>query len=245
MMVSPLLLVACSFIGWFSLYASFCHLNTNRSYEWNCRIVTVIHGFLIISLSAYVGFIDGPWPFTHPGSLNTALQVQVLCLTLGYFIFDLCWCVYFQTERLLMLVHHVLSILGINMALILGESATEVNAVLFGSEITNPFLQARWFLREMGHYHSFCGDLVDFLFVALFTGVRIGVGANLLWCELVSPTPRWFVKVGGVAMYIVSWVFMISIWRFAWRKSVMKYQLWRGQGKGNGYKQGNNCRKIQ
>ncbi|XP_069470429.1 TLC domain-containing protein 5 isoform X1 [Ambystoma mexicanum] len=144
-----------------------------------------------------------------------------------------------------MLVHHLLSILGIHMALILGESATEVNAVLFGSEITNPFLQARWFLREMGHYHSFLGDLVDFLFVALFTSVRIGVGANLLYCELVSPTPRWFVKVGGVAMYIVSWVFMISIWRFAWRKSVLKYQAWQGRGKRISNRQGNNHIKTK
>ncbi|XP_045139553.1 TLC domain-containing protein 5 isoform X3 [Echinops telfairi] len=128
-----------------------------------------------------------------------------------------------------MLAHHTLSILGIIMALVLGESGTEVNAVLFGSEITNPLLQLRWFLRETGHYHSFPGDVVDFLFVALFTGVRIGVGARLLFCELVSPKPKWFVKVGGVAMYAVSWCFMFSIWRFAWRKSIKKYHAWRSR----------------
>ncbi|XP_031526264.1 TLC domain-containing protein 5 isoform X2 [Camelus dromedarius] len=128
-----------------------------------------------------------------------------------------------------MLAHHTLSILGIILALVLGESGTEVNAVLFGSEITNPLLQMRWFLRETGRYHSFTGDVVDFLFVALFTGVRIGVGARLLFCEMVSPKPKWFVKVGGVAMYGVSWCFMFSIWRFAWRKSIKKYHAWRSR----------------
>ncbi|XP_054989690.1 TLC domain-containing protein 5 isoform X2 [Sorex araneus] len=128
-----------------------------------------------------------------------------------------------------MLAHHTLSILGITMALALGESGTEVNAVLFGSEITNPLLQLRWFLRETGHYHGFAGDVVDVLFVALFTGVRIGVGARLLLSELASPKPRWFVKAGGVAMYAVSWCFMVSIWRFAWRKSVKKYRAWRSR----------------
>lgn len=155
--------------------------------------------------------------------------MHVLCLTLGYFIFDLGWCIYFRSEGPLMLAHHTLSILGIIVALVLGESGTEVNAVLFGSEITNPLLQMRWFLRETGHYHSFTGDVVDFLFVALFTGVRIGVGACLLFCEMVSPTPKWFVKVGGVAMYVVSWCFMFSIWRFAWRKSIKKYHTWRSR----------------
>ncbi|XP_012584828.1 PREDICTED: transmembrane protein 136 isoform X3 [Condylura cristata] len=128
-----------------------------------------------------------------------------------------------------MLAHHTLSILGIIMALVLGESGTEVNAVLFGSEITNPLLQMRWFLRETGRYHSFTGDVVDFLFVALFTGVRIGVGARLLFCEMVSPKPKWFVKIGGVAMYAVSWCFMVSIWRFAWKKSIKKYHAWRSR----------------
>ncbi|XP_059039435.1 TLC domain-containing protein 5 isoform X1 [Mustela lutreola] len=219
--------VLCSLGGWLSLYISFCRLNKHRSFEWSCRLVTFTHGILSIGFSAYIGFIDGPWPFTHPGSPNTPLQVHVLCLTLGYFIFDLGWCIYFQSEGPLMLAHHTLSILGIIMALVLGESGTEVNAVLFGSEITNPLLQIRWFLRETGRYHSFTGDVVDFLFVALFTGVRIGVGARLLFCELVSPKPRWFVKVGGVAMYAVSWCFMFSIWRFAWRKSIKKYHAWR------------------
>ncbi|XFG07866.1 hypothetical protein AB1E19_011490 [Capra hircus] len=187
----------CSLGGWLSLYVSFCRLNKHRSYEWNCRLVTFAHGILSIGLSAYIGFIDGPWPFTHPGSPNTPLQVHVLCLTLGYFIFDLGWCIYFRSEGPLMLAHHTLSILGIIVALVLGESGTEVNAVLFGSEITNPLLQMRWFLRETGRYHSFTGDVVDFLFVALFTGVRIGVGACLLFCEMVSPTPKWFVKSEG------------------------------------------------
>ncbi|KAK2505985.1 hypothetical protein MC885_004085 [Smutsia gigantea] len=201
----------------------------HRSYEWSCRLVTFTHGILSIGLSAYIGFIDGPWPFTHPGSPNTPLQVHVLCLTLGYFIFDLGWCIYFQSEGALMLAHHTLSILGIIVALVLGESGTEVNAVIFGSEITNPLLQMRWFLRETGHYHSFTGDAVDFLFVALFTGVRIGIGARLLFCEMVSPKPKWFVKAGGVVMYAVSWCFMFSIWRFAWRKSIKKYHAWRSR----------------
>lgn len=69
-MTSLILQVACSLIGWISLYASLCHLNGRRGYEWNCRLVTLFHGVLIVCLSAYVGFVDGPWPFTHPGELS-------------------------------------------------------------------------------------------------------------------------------------------------------------------------------
>ncbi|XP_051494624.1 TLC domain-containing protein 5 isoform X2 [Apus apus] len=229
-MLFPLpLRVACSLLVWLSLYAWFCRRYRHRNYEWSCRLVTLTHGILATCLSAYIGFIDGPWPLSHPGSPNTTLQVHVLCLSLGYFLFDLCWCVYFQAEGALMLAHHLVSIVGITASLALGESAAEVNAVIFGSEITNPLLQARWFLKEMGCYHSFTGDLVDFFFVVLFTGVRIGVGAWLMYCELASPKPRWYIKLGGVIMYAVSWVFMVSICRFARRKSMKKYHAWRSR----------------
>ncbi|XP_067910507.1 TLC domain-containing protein 5 [Heterodontus francisci] len=230
-MAASVLLVICSLICWVSLYISFCQLNSHHHYEWNCRLVTLIHGVLIVCFSAYVGFIDGPWPFTHPGAPNTVLQTQVLCLSLGYFIFDMSWCIYFQTEGLVMLSHHSLSILGIVMVLVLEYSATEVNAVIFGSEVTNPLLQIRWFLRESGYYHSLLGDAVDLLFVLLFCSVRIGVGGRLLYCELFSPVPLPVVKLGGVAMYAVSWVFMLSIARFAWRKSNHKYKTWREQSR--------------
>ncbi|XP_072449648.1 TLC domain-containing protein 5 isoform X2 [Chiloscyllium punctatum] len=226
-MAAPMLLVTCSLIFWVSLYLSFCQFNNQQHYEWNCRLVTLIHGVFIVCFSAYVGFIDGPWPFTHPGSPNTELQTQVLCLSLGYFIFDMCWCIYFQTEGLVMLSHHCLSILGIVMVLALGHSAVEVNAVIFGSELTNPFLQIRWFLRESGHYHSVLGDIVDLLFVLLFSCVRIGIGGRLLYCELTSPVPLPVVKLAGVAMYAVSWLFMLSIVKFAWRKINHKYKTWR------------------
>ncbi|XP_066566376.1 TLC domain-containing protein 5 isoform X2 [Amia ocellicauda] len=225
-MTSLTLEVACSLIGWIALYASFCHLNARRGYEWSCRLVTLLHGILIVCLTAYIGFIEGPWPFTSPGSENTPLQVQAMVLSLGYFIFDMCWCIYFQTEGGVMLAHHTFSILGILLALWLGESGPEVSAVLFGSEITNPLLQARWFLRKTGRYDSLAGDVVDLLFVLLFAGVRIGVGACMLGCELASPRPRLVIKVGGVAMYVLSWIFMVDIGRFAYRKSSAKYRRW-------------------
>ncbi|KAG2469938.1 PO2F3 factor, partial [Polypterus senegalus] len=230
-MTSLILQVACSLIGWISTYTTLCHINEHRGYEWNCRLVTLLHGLLVVSMTAYVGFVDGPWPFTDPGSPNSPLQVQVLCLSLGYFIFDMCWCIYFQTEGLVMLAHHTMSIFGIVLALALEESAIEVNAVLFGSEITNPLLQARWFLRSVGRYDSLIGDLVDAAFVLLFAGMRIGVGARMLYCELASPRPRLVVKICGVAMYVLSWVFMVSIGRFAWKKSSQKYRKWQERRK--------------
>lgn len=132
-----------------------------------------------------------------------------------------------------MLAHHTLSILGIVSALGMGESGIEACAVLFGSEITNPLLQARWFLKQMGRYDSLIGDLVDLLFITLFAFVRIGIGGRMLYCELASPKPKLVMKMGGVAIYALSCIFMVDIACFACRKTRAKYRRWQEQRKCN------------
>lgn len=68
---------------WLSLYCILCSVNGSRSYEWNCRLVTLLHGILAVCITAYIGYVDGPWPFTYPGEdqslklVNTAIKSQV------------------------------------------------------------------------------------------------------------------------------------------------------------------------
>ncbi|KAL2095086.1 hypothetical protein ACEWY4_009805 [Coilia grayii] len=217
----------CSLIGWICVYAFICYVNAPRGYEWNCRLVTFLHGVVIVLLTAYIAFIDGPWPLTHTGTENTPMQVLALLVSLGYFVFDMCWCLYFRTEGPVMLGHHVLTILGMLLTLRLGESGTEACAVIFGSEITNPLLQARWFLKRMARYDSLAGDAVDLLFILLFGLVRIGVGAAMLVAVVTCPRARWFIKASGVAIYTLSCIFMVDITRFAIRKSCGKYRRWQ------------------
>lgn len=59
--------VLCSLIGWSSLYLLFCWIFPQQDAEWKCRLVTLSHGVVIVPLTAYVVFIDGPWPLTHAG----------------------------------------------------------------------------------------------------------------------------------------------------------------------------------
>ena len=54
-------------------------------------------------------------------------------------------CMYHQTEGLVMLIHHVISVTFLSVSLALGESGTEVVATLFGSEITSIVLNVSEF----------------------------------------------------------------------------------------------------
>lgn len=126
-----------------------------------------------------------------------------------------------------MMAHHAASIVGLLLALLMGVSGCETCAVIFGSELTNPLLQIRWFLRQLGLYDSLLGDAVDLLFISLFATVRIGVGTAMFYCELTSPRTTAIMKLGGVVMYAIAWVFMVDIARFGYKKSRAKYKRWK------------------
>nr|XP_060643543.1 TLC domain-containing protein 5-like [Anolis sagrei ordinatus] len=219
--------VVCSFLFWLFFYIALRSRNKNRTPEWGVRLITLMHGLIITFLSGYITFIDGPWPLTHPGHPNTPLQITVLCLSLGYFFFDFGWCTYFNSEDELMIYHHILCIFGMGGVLVMGVSGSEINALIFLAEITNPLLQIRWFLRDMGHYEGIAGEVVDGLFVFLFLGLRLGGGVWIVHAVLTSPKPNWEVKAGVLLMYFVSIVFAWDILKFVKRKLMKKYEACR------------------
>ncbi|XP_060539185.1 TLC domain-containing protein 5-like [Pantherophis guttatus] len=226
--MSPILLkVISSTLAWLLLYLGFWYQNRHRGAEWSCRIVTFLHGLMVTLLSGYVVFIDGPWPLTHTGHPNTPLQEFVLCLSLGYFIFDFCWEFLLESKNDLMLSHHLLSMGGMSLVLDTGKSGPELSAIIFVSEITNPFLQMRWFLRDSGGYDSLAGDVVDTLFVALFLGLRIVGGAWIMPSVMKSPKTYWTLKGGILAMYGVSFMFLMKIFSFSRKKINKKIQAWK------------------
>lgn len=71
-MTAVVLAAVLSLSFWASLYLLLCAVNGSRSYEWNCRLVTLLHGVLAVCVTAYIGYVDGPWPFSYPGEDRSA-----------------------------------------------------------------------------------------------------------------------------------------------------------------------------
>ncbi|XP_071958060.1 TLC domain-containing protein 5-like [Antedon mediterranea] len=222
--------VLSSVFMWTTLYNIVCLLNPQQSYEWNSRIVTFIHGVVLVTLSGFFGFLYNPWPFTHPGGKTTIYETLTMILCIGYFIFDIFWCIYFfENENLFMIFHHAVTILGIFGSLYTERSGTEVNASIFGSEMSNPMLQIRWFMRETGKKYSAVYELNDFIFMFTFLMCRMVFGSYFMYCELVHPEPLNFFKVGSVCLWLVSLVFAVQIVNFAVFKYTKMYRRWRSK----------------
>ena len=87
-------------------------------------------------------------------------------------------------------MHHVASISGLVFSLGTGFSGSELVATAAGAEFSNPLLQTRWFLRELGAYDGYLAFTVDTLFTVTFGLVRFGIGSALLYATLTQVSTR-------------------------------------------------------
>ncbi len=129
-----------------------------------------------------------------------------------------------------MLLHHIISIAGCGMVLYLQISGTELIAVIFGSEATNPFLQGRWFLRQSHKHKTWYGELNDLIFILLFGFLRLGVGSNLLKCYMLHPKPILAARIGGILFYSIGVIWYIQILKYARRKYSLMFKSWTRSG---------------
>ena len=217
-----LLAILGSFLLWLNLYNCIYIANWKHSAEWNCRIVAGLHGTVSATFCFISAFILGPWPFTYIGYPPNSLHCSILVLSFGYFLFDLLWCLYMQTEGLVMLTHHILSILGMMYVLRYDIYGCESSAILGASEFTNPLLQLRWFLKQTNRYSGNTAAFVDWSFVFFFFGARVVVGSALYVCLLLSPRMEVVAKLGGTMMYCVGVIFSIHLGLFIHRKYIKK-----------------------
>ncbi|XP_054263001.1 TLC domain-containing protein 5-like [Macrosteles quadrilineatus] len=184
-----------------------------------CRIVTLVHAVVAVVLSALC-YWQGPDPYSYPGEPNTLLQDVTLTVSLGYFWFDLGWCLIHQTEPAIMLLHHLASLVSIGMVLLGRTSGGEAVAGILSLEVTNPLLQIRWFLRTAGYNKSLIHTLVEILFVISFVVVRLGIGSYLTYCVVFNGKPKIAVKCCCFSLYLISLAFVFYIVKFIKKKYV-------------------------
>jgi len=213
------------FIVWTVFYIYLKQIYQTKSAEWISRIVALTHAFIICRFIELDMFIIGPWLFDALGSKNTISQNAVLHISCAYFIFDTIWCLYYSRKDILMLAHHTISLMGMIASLYMQRSAAEVLLTTWGAELTNPYLQVRWYLRENGLSKSMFSFLNDLLFTLSFFVIRICIGAVLTYKTYMSKEINSLIKLGGCSFFIVNMLWMIQIAKFAKRKFFGKLSL--------------------
>lgn len=207
-----------SFGIWSGIYLMIRRALPHTSAEYCSRIITLVHGTLMTFLGLNQCFIGKILPNTLEPT--TTEQSFTLVMSLGYFLTDLSWCLYYQTESSLMIVHHVYSCFTLARILFQGVAGHQATCGLGAMELTNPFLQARWFIRTYGMHDTPLFVSVEITFMIAFFVVRIFLGTILLILFIFMPQYTLELKLLVFMIYIVSWMFMINIGKYFIRRYV-------------------------
>jgi len=88
-----------------------------------------------------------------------------------------------------------------------GKWGTELVAVIGATEVSNPLLQLRWFLKSAGYSKTILGEIVDFLFIIVFGAFRFLLSGYVMLEYVSYPNDDVLGKVGAVSMFSLSAVF--------------------------------------
>lgn len=195
--------------GWFLLFFLLQKLNTRCSSEWNSRIFAMFHGFVACRLVEY--YIDWPLDFSQFGTTNLEWHNTLLIFSGSYFVFDTIYCLYTNSEGMVMIIHHIISLMCVNYALISNTSGYETSIALWVTELTNPLLQIRWFLRSMGWHTYKVAMLNELLFSVLFLVNRLFLASYFVfYLVFVYDTPI-VVRIGCSILQVVNLVFSYQL----------------------------------
>lgn len=202
-----------SFTCWCGLYLLASIIFSTKEPEYRSRLVTVIHGVFSAIQGTSQCFQDD-WTFREPDKPTNSFQAFLIVFSLGYFMEDLVWCLYYQTESNLMVAHHVYSCIALLRILRSRKAGGQTTCTLGALEITNPLLQARWFIRSHGMRNSVLFIAVEITFILVFTIMRIIIGSVVCFLIVITPANDWEYKFLSGIIYIISWMFMINIVKY-------------------------------
>lgn len=205
--------VILSFAFWSATYFVIRLIFAKRTTEYCSRILALLHGSVMTLLGLNQCFI-GKSPLGHPDEPTTSIQAFILVTSLGYFVVDLIWCLYYQTETALMIAHHAYSCFALSRVLFNDMGGHAAACGLGALELTNPLLQARWFSRTHGYYNTPLFTSIEVTFMIMFFFVRIVLGSVYLMLVLVQPRNTWEFRILTFLIYTMSWMFMINICKY-------------------------------
>ena len=215
--VEAMELMILMFFLWAFIYVCIQRKFQTQSAEWVSRVLAMCHSIVITKL-AELTFIFGDWPLDNFGETNTKWYTFLVSCSAGYFLFETLWCLYMNSEGIMMLLHHFLSLSALFSSLYFNVSGAEAIYGLLVTEATNPFLQVRWFLRDAGLHKTVFAAVNECVFAALFGYFRFVLATILVGKMLITPKCGLTFKIGGVGLYIISILWMVFIVKMVQKK---------------------------
>ncbi|KAL3143270.1 hypothetical protein ABBQ38_002115 [Trebouxia sp. C0009 RCD-2024] len=139
---------------------TYSSLGPRDKIDWDSRVSSTLHAFAISALAAYLivwsdsfsdkSSISEPWK-DPPLKRHTQVSSAALGLSVGYFMLDITLIIrhFPWMGGPEMLIHHIAAFMSVALASFTGQ-AHLYTLLLLSTELTTPFVNARWVFDQMG-----------------------------------------------------------------------------------------------
>lgn len=146
---------------------SFKSLTPKQDHDVKNRIVSILHGTLTLILAGYSLFVDKTG-YTDP---NTDVQHFAILTSMGYFLYDLIACVYYDISDRALWIHHSLAMFGYFTCVYYNNSTLSMVG-LFYAELSNPPMHLRAIFRSFGMRYTISYELCDIAYIVIYIIAR-------------------------------------------------------------------------
>jgi len=153
---------------------------------------------------------------------NSGVQHFVLLASMGYFIYDLFACIYYNIWDRALVIHHFLCIFGYLVSEYTGTSTLSMCGIFYG-EISNLFMHVRAMLRLAGRKHTRFYEMMEMIYMTTYIIARGGFITKINYdTALISEIP-FLLRFACLSLWTQSLIFIKEM-IFILQKKVLQFQ---------------------
>ena len=208
-MVINTLTMTVMFFSLFYLLKEFVFISKDpkKMYNIHSRVNSLVHGIIQIVLPLmYLLNNDSSIQFQKEKFL-----VKIVCVSTGYFLYDLPLAEMYKLNSKELTIHHIFGFLGLFLSGMLQGGAFYTALGLFAAEVTNPFMNFKYFLRFYNMRHTKIYELIDAIYLVSYIIFRGGIGTYGIVSMYFDPNASIFIMLMFCAIYLQSMNFIFKM----------------------------------
>ena len=130
---------------------------------------------------------------------------------MGYFVYDLIACKYYDLFDMDLLIHHTISCVGLLVGPVTGLGASAAVTGIVISEVSNFPMHLRTILKNYGLKHTMLHDVLEGIYFFLYIIARSIFGPLLVYKSWVAPNSPKIQSILCACLCVQSYMFMVKM----------------------------------
>lgn len=215
-MIINTLTMTVMFSSLFYLLKEFIFISKDPAKVWDIhsRVNSLVHGVIQIILS-FIFLLNYKSDLEFQ---NQKFVMKIVCVSTGYFVYDLALAIIYKKNDFNLTIHHITGFAGLFLSGMMANGEFYTMLGLFIAEITNPFMNIKYFLKFYNLRHTKLYELIDISYLISYIFFRGIIGTIGFTSMLFDKKSSLFIACLYGAIWLQSAGFILKM------KNMLKYK---------------------